>query len=98
MNSILAPALIGGIEAPGHKHLVCGLLLLAGPDRVDILGDMVAIHATAVDAEVTQCLSNLCTASPLSEQIPEGIYHFADTLGIVARNCYTTFTGNPNNF
>ena len=69
----------------GHQHLVCGLHL-AGPDRVAFLGDMVVIHATAVVAEVVQYLSNFLTASPLSQQISEGIYHFADTLGIVAKN------------
>ena len=69
----------------GHQHLVCGLHL-AGPDRVAFLGEMVVIHATAVVAEVAQYLSNFLTASPLSQQISEGIYHFADTIGIAAKN------------
>ena len=47
---------------------------------------MVVIHATAVVAEVTQCLSNFRLASPLSYQIPEGIYHFVDTVGIAAKS------------
>ena len=47
---------------------------------------MVGIHATSVVAEVTQCLSNFRIAATLSFQIPEGIYHFADTFGIVAEN------------
>ena len=69
----------------GHQHLVCSLHL-AGPDRVAFLGDMVVIHATAVVAEVAQYHSNFLTATPLSQQISEGIYHFADTIGIVAKN------------
>ena len=43
-------------------------------------------HATAVVTEVTQCLAKFRLASPLSYQIPEGIYHFVDTVGIVAKN------------
>ena len=68
-----------------HQHLVCGLHL-AGPDRVAFLGEMVVIHATAVVAEVTQCLANFRLASPLSQQIPEGIYHFVDTVGTAGKN------------
>ena len=49
------------------------------------IGDMVALHATAVVAEVTQCLSNFRTASPNSPQMPGDIYHSSDTLGIVTK-------------
>ena len=69
----------------GHQHLVCSLHL-AGPVRVAFLGDIEVIHATAVVAEVAQYLSNFLTASPLSQQISECIYHFADTIGIVSNN------------
>ena len=85
LTAIPAPALTGAFEAMGHQHLVCSLHL-AGPNRVAFLGEMVVIHATAAVAEVTQCLSNFLTASPLSQQISEGIHHFADTVGIVAKN------------
>ena len=77
--------LTGAFKARGHQHFVCSFDL-AGSDRVTILGDMVVIHATAVVAEVTQCLLNFRTASVLLQQISERIYLFADTLGIVAKS------------
>ena len=79
LNAIPAPALTESFEAMGLQHLVCSLQL-TGPAQVAILGDMVEIHATAVVAEVLQCLSSFRTASHLSQQMSEGFYRSADTL------------------
>ena len=74
----------------GHQQLFCSLHL-AGPDRVAFLGDIEVIHATEVVAEIAQYLSNLLTASPLSQQISEGIYHFTDTIGTGASSTQHPF-------
>ena len=85
LTAIPDPVLAGAFKALGHQHLACSLHL-AGPDRTAILGDMVVIHATSIVEEVTQCLLDFRTASYLSQQMPESIYHSADTLGIVTKS------------
>ena len=62
LTAIPAPALTEAFETLGHQHLNCSLHL-AEPDRVAFLDDVVVIRATAVDAEITTCLSNIRTAS-----------------------------------
>ena len=65
------------------KAPVCVLFLMRGSKyRMAVSGP--APHTTTYKVSAT--VARLCTSRSQAKQVPEGIYFFADTLGIVAKS------------